>query len=87
MPKTGNVVWTTAAAANGGETNVWDKTTGKRVVRLTNLPHAHWVEFAEGIRVAIISITNGLAFYDMDTYARLGEWTFPSSGSLAPVSL
>lgn len=80
VPKTGNVVWTTAAAANGGEANVWDKTTGKRVARLTNLPHAHWVEFAEGIRVAIISTTTGLAFFDMDTYARLGDWTFPGSG-------
>ncbi|GED98632.1 YncE family protein [Gordonia crocea] len=80
VPKTGNVVWTTAAAANGGEANVWDKTTGKRVARLTNLPHAHWVQFAEGLRVAIVSVTNGLAFFDMDTYARIGEWAFPGAG-------
>ncbi|QKT08381.1 hypothetical protein HUN08_15150 [Gordonia sp. X0973] len=80
VPKTGNVVWTTAAAANRGEANVWDKTTGKRVARLTNLPHAHWVEFAEGLRVAIISTTTGLAFFDMDTYQRIGDWAFPGSG-------
>lgn len=80
VPKTGNVVWTTAAAANGGEANVWDKTTGKRVARLTNVPHAHWVLFAEGLRVAIISTTTGLAFFDMDTYQRLGDWAFPGAG-------
>ncbi|MFT4201924.1 YncE family protein [Gordonia sp. (in: high G+C Gram-positive bacteria)] len=80
VPKTGNVVWTTAAAANGGEANVWDKTTGKRVARLTNLSHAHWVDFAEGLRVAIVSTTSGLSFFDMDTYARLGDWKFPGSG-------
>ncbi|MFT3899389.1 MAG: hypothetical protein QM728_03975 [Gordonia sp. (in: high G+C Gram-positive bacteria)] len=80
VPKSGNVVWTTAAAANGGEANVWDKATGRRIVNLKGLSHAHSISFAESIRVAAITVTSGIQFYDMDTYQSLGSWTFPGGG-------
>ncbi len=80
VPKTGHTVWTTAAAANGGEANVWDKSTGRRLANLRNLPHSHSIVFAEDLRVAIISVTPGLVFFDMDTYKRLGEVRYPSGG-------
>ncbi|MFM9379378.1 YncE family protein [Gordonia sp. VNK21] len=80
VPKTGNTVWTTAAAANGGEANVWDKTTGRRLANIGNLPHSHSVEFIEDLRIAVISVTPGLVFFDMDTFKRLGEVKYPSGG-------
>ncbi|MFZ2241226.1 MAG: hypothetical protein WAV90_17065, partial [Gordonia amarae] len=80
IPKTGNTVWTTAAAANGGEANVWDKNTGRRLANLGNLSHSHSIVFAEDLRIAIISVTQGLVFFDMDSYKRLGEVKFSGGG-------
>ncbi|MFT3661180.1 MAG: hypothetical protein QM809_07195 [Gordonia sp. (in: high G+C Gram-positive bacteria)] len=80
VPKTGNTLWTTAAAANGGEANVWDKNTGKRLKNLKGLSHSHAIVFAESIRVAAITVTDGIRFFDMDTYEPLGSAKFPSTG-------
>ncbi|MBD0022990.1 hypothetical protein GII33_13155 [Gordonia pseudamarae] len=77
VPKTGNTVWTTAAAV--GEVNVWDKTSGQRLKNITGVPHAHGVVFAEHLGVAIVSQNNpgGLKFYDLKTFEYLGQAVMP----------
>ena len=80
VPKTGNTVWTTAAAVN--EVNVWDKNTGRLLKTFSGVDHAHGVVFAEGIGVAIVSMARpgGIALFDMRTLQPLGRTVMPGDG-------
>lgn len=80
VPKTGNTVWTTAAAVN--EVNVWDKNTGRLLKTFSGVNHAHEVVFAEGIGVAIVSMARpgGIALFDMRTLQPLGRTVMPGDG-------
>lgn len=80
VPKTGNTVWTTAAAVN--EVNVWDKNTGRLLKTFSGVNHAHGVVFAEGIGVAIVSMARpgGIALFDMRTLQPLGRTVMPGDG-------
>ncbi|MFT3716858.1 MAG: hypothetical protein QM774_13215 [Gordonia sp. (in: high G+C Gram-positive bacteria)] len=79
VPKTGNTVWTTGAPAS--EVSVWDKNTGKELKTITGVDHAHEVQFAEGLGVAMVSTKPGaVEFFDLNTFAPLGEAKFPVGG-------
>ncbi|GAB11755.1 hypothetical protein GOARA_088_00180 [Gordonia araii NBRC 100433] len=80
VPKTGNTVWTTAAAAN--EVSVWDKNSGK-LLKTFPVKKPHGVVFAEQMGVAIVSGTKpgGLKFYDMNTLTPIGSAVMPGKGT------
>ncbi len=80
VPKTGNTVWTTAAAAN--EVNVWDKNTGALLKTFPGVGHAHGVVFAEALGIAIVSAAGpgSLQFFDMNTLTPLGTAVIPGKG-------
>lgn len=77
VPRTGNTVWTTGAAAN--EVNVWNKHTGRLLKTFAGVQHAHGIVFAEAMGVAIISTTRpgGLVFFDLNTLQPIGRAVMP----------